>query len=72
MTLVLRDLATADRLYCFFATADRLAADGVIGREDASRWADRLRAADESGRFFCSYTGFLVSGTGQGGQSPGA
>lgn len=62
-TLVLRDLAVADRLYCFFATIERLAADGVIDREAADRWSDGLRRADGDGRFFCSYTGFLVSGT---------
>jgi hypothetical protein len=30
-TLVLRELAVADRLYCFFATAGRLAEAGVVG-----------------------------------------
>jgi hypothetical protein len=30
-TLVLRELAVADRLYCFFATARRLAEAGVVG-----------------------------------------
>ncbi|MFO0889993.1 MAG: methyltransferase domain-containing protein [Isosphaeraceae bacterium] len=71
-TLVLRDLATANRLYCFFATADRLAESGVISREDAGRWSDSLRAAADNGRFFCSYTGFLVRGTLSGGPRPGA
>jgi ubiquinone/menaquinone biosynthesis C-methylase UbiE len=63
MTLVLRDLAVADRLYCFFATAEGLVADGVLDRGDADRWSDQLRAADADGRLFTSYTGFLVSGT---------
>jgi hypothetical protein len=62
-TLVLRDLATADRLYCFFATVDRLAESGVVAQSDAGRWSDGLRAADGAGRFFSSYTGFLVRGT---------
>jgi hypothetical protein len=62
-TLVLRDLAVADRLYCFFATVARLAEAGIVGREDAGRWSGGLRAADGDGRFFCSYTGFLVRGT---------
>lgn len=61
-TLVLRDLATADRLYCFFATARRLAGAGVIGGDDARQWSDGLWAADTGGRFFSSYTGFLVRG----------
>ncbi len=62
-TLVLRDLALADRLYCFFATIGRLADLGVVSREDAERWSEGLRAADGDGQFFSSYTGFLVRGT---------
>jgi hypothetical protein len=62
-TLVLRDLAVADRLYCFFATVDRLAEAGVVGLEDAARWSEGLRAAADNDRFFSSYTGFLVRGT---------
>src|SRR5262249_51742804 len=61
--LVLGELARADRLYCFFATADRLAEAGIIGRDDAGSWSDGLRAADGDGRLFSSYTGFLVRGT---------
>ena len=43
---------------------DRRAAqqDGVISRDDLARWTDELRTADAEGRFFTSYTGFLVSG----------
>lgn len=62
-TLVLRDLAVADRLYCFFATVGRLAEAGVVGREAATRWSEGLRVADRERRFFSSYTGFLVRGT---------
>lgn len=62
-TLVLRELDTADRLYSFIATAARLAAAGVVPRDDARRWTDELRAADLAGHFFSSYTGFLVSAT---------
>jgi len=71
-TLVLCELATADRLYCFFATAGRLAESGIIGRHDARCWSDGLRAADGDGRFFSSYTGFLVRGTRPGGAGPEA
>ena len=62
-TLVLRDLATADRLYCFFATVTRLVEESRLAPEDAKRWSDEIRALDAAGRFFCSYTGFLVRGT---------
>lgn len=56
-TLVLRDLDTADRLYCFFATAA-----GALPADDAARWSETLRATAARGRFFSSYTGFLVRG----------
>jgi len=62
-TLVLRELDVADRIYCFIATVGRLADAGIVGRDDAARWSDGLRAADVDGRFFTSYTGFLVRGT---------
>jgi SAM-dependent methyltransferase len=62
-TLILPELAVADRLYCFFATVGRLADAGVVSKEDAARWSDGLRAADGEGLFFSSYTGFLVRGT---------
>lgn len=62
-TLVLRELDVADRIYSFLSTADQLAEAGVISRNDADRWSDELRTADAEGRFFTSYTGFLVSGT---------
>ncbi len=56
-TLILRDLETADRLYCFFATAE-----GALPPDDAARWSDALRQSAARGRFFSSYTGFLVRG----------
>lgn len=61
-TLVLRELDVADKLYSFLATADRLAAAGIVGTEDAIRWSNELRAADSAGRFFSSLTEFLVRG----------
>jgi ubiquinone/menaquinone biosynthesis C-methylase UbiE len=59
-TLVIRDLAIADRLYCFFSTVKRLEDEAVLTSEEAQRWSDELRERDRAGRFFCSYTGFLV------------
>jgi ubiquinone/menaquinone biosynthesis C-methylase UbiE len=61
-TLVLREFALADRLYCLVTTARRLAEEAVLGQDDAHRWLDELRELDRAGRFFCSYTGFLVRG----------
>jgi ubiquinone/menaquinone biosynthesis C-methylase UbiE len=71
-TLVLRDLALADQLYCFFATVGRLEESGIISQHDARRWSDGLRAADGDGLFFSSYTGFLVQGTRPDGAGPEA
>ena len=71
-TLVLRELDVADRIYCFIATVGRLADAGVVGRDDAARWSDGLRAADVDGRFFSSYTGFLVCGTRPASVAPSA
>ena len=62
MTCVLRELDVADQVFSYFSTAERLVQDGVISRTDLDRWSDELRAADASGQFFTSYTGFLVSG----------
>jgi len=62
-TLVLTDLDVADRLYLFFTTAGRLAEAGDVGRIDAERWSNGLRASAGAGRFFSSLTGFLARGT---------
>jgi ubiquinone/menaquinone biosynthesis C-methylase UbiE len=66
-TLVSRDLSVADRVFSFFATAEGLVNAGTISRDDADRWIRELRSAEANGRFFTSYTGFLVSGTRPGG-----
>jgi ubiquinone/menaquinone biosynthesis C-methylase UbiE len=61
-TLVLGELDVADRVFSLFSTAEGLVEAGSISRDDADRWSAELRTADEKGRFFNSYTGFLVSG----------
>jgi ubiquinone/menaquinone biosynthesis C-methylase UbiE len=66
-TLVSSDLGVADRVFSFFATAEGLVTAGAVGHDDADRWMSELRTADAAGRFFTSYTGFLVSGTRHGG-----
>lgn len=62
-TLVLRELDVADRVFSFSSTANGLVATGTIRRDDADRWLEELRTANAEGRFFTSYTGFLVYGT---------
>ena len=59
---MLRELGVADRIFSFLSTAERLVEARMISRSDANRWSDALRTADAEGRFFTSYTGFLVSG----------
>jgi ubiquinone/menaquinone biosynthesis C-methylase UbiE len=61
-TLVLHELGVADRIFSFSSTAQRLGEAGIITRGDADGWTELLQAADAEGRFFTSYTGFLVSG----------
>ncbi|RDH79635.1 methyltransferase domain-containing protein [Mycolicibacterium moriokaense] len=62
-TLVLDDLDIADGVFSFSATANGLVDAGVVGRDHADHWMNALRAANAAGRFFTSYTGFLVAGT---------
>ena len=62
-TLVCTDLGIADRVFSFFATADGLVNAGTVSGDDVDRWRRALRDSDAAGRFFTSYTGFLVSGT---------
>ena len=62
-TLVCTDLEIADRVFSFLATADGLVKAGTVGADDADRWRRALRNSDAAGRFFTSYTGFLVPGT---------
>ncbi len=71
-TLVCNDLEIADQVFSFFATADGLVNAGTISADDADRWIGELRGADAAGRFFTSYTGFLVSGTRLGGSAGAA
>jgi ubiquinone/menaquinone biosynthesis C-methylase UbiE len=61
-TMVSNDLGVADGVFSFFATAEGLVNAGTIDRDDVDRWRNELRTADAAGRFFASYTGFLVSG----------
>lgn len=67
-TFVSNDLGVADRVFSFFTTAEGLVGAGAVDRDDTDRWRDELRAADAAGRFFTSYTGFLVAGTRPGGE----
>lgn len=71
-TLVCNDLDIADQVFSFLATADGLVNAGTVSADDADRWRRELRAADAAGRFFTSYTGFLVSGSRPGGSAGAA
>jgi ubiquinone/menaquinone biosynthesis C-methylase UbiE len=61
-TLVLHDLATCDQIFAIRETVARAVSSGIISIADADRWISYCEHADKEGRFFCSFTGFLVQG----------
>jgi ubiquinone/menaquinone biosynthesis C-methylase UbiE len=61
-SLVMRDLATAERLLTLEASAARARDDGLISAAGAAAWVAGLRAADAAGRFFAAGTLFIVVG----------
>jgi SAM-dependent methyltransferase len=61
-SLVVRDLATAERLVTLEASAARARDDGLISEAAAGAWVASLRAADAAGRFFAAGTLFIVAG----------
>jgi SAM-dependent methyltransferase len=61
-SLILRDLATAERLLALEASAARACDDGLIPAAAAAAWVAGLRAAAAAGRFFAAGTLFIVAG----------
>lgn len=62
-TVVLTDLETADEVLGLDGRIDRMVAAGALGGEEADRWLDGLRAADDRGEFFSSLSLYTVAGT---------
>jgi SAM-dependent methyltransferase len=56
------DLDLAIQVFDLIHNAQRAQRMGLVSESDAMIWLEDLREANRQGRFFCSYTGFLVSG----------
>lgn len=65
-TLVLTDFESADEVLGLTGRAERARAAGGIEEDEAERWLNGLRTADEEGSFFGSLTLFTVAGTAPG------
>lgn len=61
-TLVMYDLKVANQIFAIQENAFRAADSGVITRDEAAVWYNSLTDAACSNTFFCSFTGYLVSG----------
>ena len=61
-TFTTDDLDLASRVFDLVNNAHRAEATGRVSEGEAEDWLEDLRVAKYHGRFFCSYTGFLVSG----------
>ncbi|NYT02192.1 MAG: methyltransferase domain-containing protein [Methanosarcinales archaeon] len=64
------DLHLAIRVFDLVNNAHRAGQMGLVSPGQAEGRLDELRRAHERGRFFCSYTGFLVCGEKPGRQTP--
>jgi len=56
------DLNLAIQVFDLINNAQRAQIRGYVSERKAEIWLEDLREANRQGRFFCSYTGFLVSG----------
>lgn len=56
------DLDLASQVFDLSNNAHRATILGYVSEVQAEGWLDDLRKASNQGRFFCSYTGFLVTG----------
>lgn len=61
-TFMTDDLPLAVKVFDLINNAHRAHEMGYVSEEQAKRWLEDLMEAHNQGRFFCSYTGFLVSG----------
>lgn len=61
-TLVITQLDLADRVFDLVQTAHRAQQVGLVSQQEEKDWLNELRKLDQSQEFFCSFTGFLVSG----------
>lgn len=61
-TFTTDDLDLAIKVFDLINNAHRAERMGYVSEIQADSWLEDLRKAHNDGRFFCSYTGFLVSG----------
>jgi ubiquinone/menaquinone biosynthesis C-methylase UbiE len=61
-TLIIRDYATAERLFGLQKAADGAAEAGIVERAASLRWLASLKAAADAGRFFSAIVGFIGVG----------
>jgi ubiquinone/menaquinone biosynthesis C-methylase UbiE len=62
MTAILHEYVMADQGFGLSATAEAAQAAGDISETEAADWLHYLKNAGETGDFFCSITGYHVSG----------
>jgi hypothetical protein len=60
--MVLTDLAQAKQFFHLQRSTEQAQDRGALSAEQARDWLAALDEADQAGRFFCSISGFLVSG----------
>lgn len=61
-TLVITDLALAEKVFDIFNNAEKAVNQGLVSGPEALGWRKELREDDRKGRFCCSYTGFMAWG----------
>jgi len=61
-TFTLHDLNTCDRIFGIRDTVSHARETGLISEDDSDQWISILKESDESGRFFSSFTGYLITG----------
>lgn len=61
-TLVVTKFDLADQVFDLVQTAHRAGETGIVTEQEAQDWLKELQQLDQSQEFFCSFTGFMVSG----------
>ncbi len=61
-TLVITELDLADHVFDLRQTADKAQQVGLLSPEETQDCLNELQQLDQSQAFFCSFTGFIVSG----------
>jgi ubiquinone/menaquinone biosynthesis C-methylase UbiE len=61
-TLVIAQFDLANQVFDLVQTANRAGKTGVVSQQEAQDWLKELQRLDQSQEFFCSFTGFVVSG----------